>query len=206
MPKQDYLPATQADFLAWHLRFTAKLAELKARYGVTDAQLAALAAEKTALDTRFTEANRLKAEAKAATTALNAALGASEKGLRLLVRQLKAHAAYTEADGAALGIVGPDEAGDAGTAKPVLTVRELGEGRVELSFARLGWTGLRIYGRREGDAGLTFLAVDTDPPYVDTRPLAVAGKPEVREYQARYLDGDDEVGLPSDIVKAVARA
>jgi hypothetical protein len=50
-----------------------------------------------------------------------------------------------------------------------------------------------------------FLAVDTDPPYVDTRPLAVAGKPVVREYQARYLDGDDEVGLPSDIVKAVAR-
>jgi hypothetical protein len=47
--------------------------------------------------------------------------------------------------------------------------------------------------------------VDTDPPYVDARPLAIAGKPEVREYQARYLDGDDEVGLPSDIVKAVAR-
>lgn len=40
---------------------------------------------------------------------------------------------------------------------------------------------------------------------MDTHPLAVAGKPEAREYQTRYLDGDDEIGLPSDIVKAVAR-
>lgn len=206
MPKQDYLPATQADYLAWHNRFTAKLAELKAAYDVTDAQLAALATEKAALDAKFTEANRLKAEAKAGTTALNAALGASEKGLRLLVRRLKAHAAYTESDGAALGIIGPDDGSDSATAKPGLSVRELSEGRIELGFARLGYTGLRIYSRREGEAGLTFLAVDTDPPYVDTRPLAVAGKPEVREYQARYLDGDDEVGLPSDIVGAVARA
>jgi hypothetical protein len=206
MPKQDYLPAPQADFLAWHNRFTAKLNELNVTYGISDDQLAALAAEKVALDTKFAAANRLKAEAKAATLAFTDTLGSSKRGLRRLARQLKAHAAYTEADGVALGIIGPDDDSDDATAKPVLGVRELSEGRIELGFASLGYTGLRIYSRREGESALTFLAVDTDPPYVDTRPLALAGKPEVREYQARYLDGDDEVGLPSDIVKAVARA
>jgi hypothetical protein len=41
-------------------------------------------------------------------------------------------------------------------------------------------------------------ARDTASPYVNNRPLLVAGKPEVREYRATYVLGDAEIGNPSD--------
>ncbi|MGA2602859.1 MAG: hypothetical protein ABSG14_01390 [Verrucomicrobiia bacterium] len=40
--------------------------------------------------------------------------------------------------------------------------------------------------QRDGDATFVFLAWDTSSPYVDNRPLLVAGKPEVRRYHCRY--------------------
>ena len=43
----------------------------------------------------------------------------------------------------------------------------------------------------------SFLAIDTESPYVDTRPNLAAG-PETRQYQAQYLTGDDSIGLISD--------
>ncbi len=43
-------------------------------------------------------------------------------------------------------------------------------------------------------------ARDTQTPYVDTRPLLVATKPELREYKAVYVLSDAEIGLFSDEV------
>ncbi len=43
-----------------------------------------------------------------------------------------------------------------------------------------------------------FLARDTASPYVDNRPLQVAGKLEVREYRAIYVVSDAEIGSLSD--------
>jgi hypothetical protein len=42
------------------------------------------------------------------------------------------------------------------------------------------------------------LRCDTASPYVDNRPLLVAGKPETREYRAIYILHDAEIGNPSD--------
>ena len=43
------------------------------------------------------------------------------------------------------------------------------------------------------------LGTDTEAPYFDTKPLANPAVPEVREYMARGMVGDEEVGLDSDI-------
>ena len=51
-----------------------------------------------------------------------------------------------------------------------------------------------------GDTDFKFLARDTVPPYVDNRPMLVAGKPELREYKAVYVVSDAEIGLFSDEV------
>ncbi|HLG34481.1 MAG TPA: hypothetical protein VI757_06325, partial [Bacteroidia bacterium] len=45
------------------------------------------------------------------------------------------------------------------------------------------------------------LANDHHSPYHDTRALAVAGKPEVREYRARGVLGDVEIGQWSAVIK-----
>ena len=48
-------------------------------------------------------------------------------------------------------------------------------------------------------------ANETHSPYVDTRSLLVAGKPETRRYKAVFFIGKAEIGLESDIVEAVAK-
>jgi hypothetical protein len=45
-----------------------------------------------------------------------------------------------------------------------------------------------------------FVARDTNPPYEDHTPLAVANKPEIREYMLRAVLNDAEIGVASDIV------
>ena len=52
---------------------------------------------------------------------------------------------------------------------------------------RRGHIGIYIESRR-GVGPWEFLAIDTQAPYDDDRPLLVAGTPEVREYRLRFWD------------------
>ncbi len=88
---------------------------------------------------------------------------------------------------------------DPGTYKPVFTV-EMKGGLITLDFKKKGVDALAFYGRLRGTMGWTKLAVDTSSPYIDGRPLAVAGVAEAREYMARGMLDDDEIGLESDVV------
>ena len=54
---------------------------------------------------------------------------------------------------------------------------------------------MNIYSKRDGDADFVFLARDTATPYLDTRPLKVAGKPEIRECRAMFVLNDEEIGI-----------
>ena len=55
----------------------------------------------------------------------------------------------------------------------------------------------------KGQTAWTFLGRDTVSPYIDTRPLAQPNTPETREYMARGVIADAEVGVDSDIVVLV---
>ena len=59
-----------------------------------------------------------------------------------------------------------------------------------------------IESRRAGDSEWQSLGVDSYSPYLDDRPPAEAGKPEVRQYRARYILRDQGTGEWSDIVTA----
>ncbi|HMS66166.1 MAG TPA: hypothetical protein PKD83_13050 [Ignavibacteria bacterium] len=48
-----------------------------------------------------------------------------------------------------------------------------------------------------------FIAKDTSSPYVDSREKPDHAKPEQREYYAQYFEDDIEVGIQSDILKAI---
>jgi hypothetical protein len=81
-------------------------------------------------------------------------------------------------------------------------------GVVEIDFNLATSDGVNIYSRRDGDADFKFLARDTvpaapesdegGPPYVDNRPMLVAGKPELRNYKAVFVVADKEVSQFSD--------
>ena len=117
---------------------------------------------------------------------------------RALARRIKAHLAYTGARDvprSVLGIVGADDATDLTTSQPDITGDDRTGGQVEICFNKLTSDGVNIYSKRDGDVDFIFLARDTQTPYLDNRPLKVAGKPEIREYKAMFVVGDQEIGI-----------
>ena len=59
--------------------------------------------------------------------------------------------------------------------------------------------GANIDSKRDGDACLRRegrgYGRQAATPYVDTRPLKVAGKREIREYKAMFVLNDEEIGI-----------
>jgi hypothetical protein len=117
-----------------------------------------------------------------------------------LIAKMKLSAAYTEAIGTDLGIVGSQE-----TEKPTpkfAATPEQGSGCqcVKLTFFKYTHMGVYIESRR-GNGAWEFLAIDTESPYDDERPLLVPGVPEVREYRMRFWDKGTPNGEWTDVVK-----
>ena len=105
-----------------------------------------------------------------------------------LVAKLKLAPGYTEAIGTDLGVVGTPSA-DKQMPK---FLTELVQGAtcqcVKITFYKYGHMGVYIESRRGSTGTWEFLAIDTESPYLDERPLATAGAPEVREYRLRFWD------------------
>jgi hypothetical protein len=152
----------------------------------------------TDIHAKVTNVETTAAVAKQAVADKNTSRKNTELRARALARRIKAHPAYTVALGDLLGIEGPEDTTNLATSKPTLTAVAKGGGVVEIAFTKSKSDGVNIYSTRAGDAAPVFLARDTSSPYVDNRPLVVAGKPEVREYRAVYILEDQEIGQFSD--------
>jgi hypothetical protein len=135
--------------------------------------------------------------AAAATKATQEAT--SLAGLRGEINQWKANPACTDAIEAALKIVGGGSSFDPNTFKTKITATVLGD-YVRLTFVKSETDGVNFYWRKKGETVWKFLSRDTNSPYNDHTPLAVAGVPEVREYQAYGVLNDQQIGMASDIV------
>src|SRR2546427_9455517 len=73
------------------------------------------------------------------------------------------------------------------TASATATPAYAGRGGATADFVFLACdTCLRREGRGYGRQAAT--------PYLDTRPLLTAGKPEIREYKAMFVLNDEEIG------------
>src|SRR6266404_2968663 len=64
----------------------------------------------------------------------------------------------TEALGALLGIIGPDDATDLTTSQPDINGNDRTGGQVEIGFNKLTSDGVNIYSKRDGDVDFVFLA------------------------------------------------
>ena len=123
-------------------------------------------------------------------------------GVRDLVGKMKKHDDYTEGLGETLGVIGEEHVPDSFSAKPVLKDKSEG-GLLKIGFNLYEWDGINIYRELDNGAGMVFIARDTDAPYYDTTPKLDPTKPETRKYQAYFVDGDDQIGLPSDILTII---
>ena len=108
-----------------------------------------------------------------------------------LVQLIKNSPGYTDLIGNDLNIIGATTSGTAAgqtapDAKLTLVQGPAGKA-VQINFVKHGHMGVYIECQR-GTGAFEFVAIDTEVPYLDARPLLVAGTPEVRQYRLRYWD------------------
>ena len=197
MAKQDFIPDRDGDFLTWHDNFKTQVAALATKYSITVAEVTDLNSDNSALHTDRGDADTKSAASQAATTRWRGTRRSKTSKVRALGRRLKSSSVYDRADGELMGIEGPEDTTDLSNAKPTLRATAVTPGSVTIAFNKSISDGVRIQSKRGAETAFSFLAIDTESPYVDTRPNLAAG-PETRQYQAQYIQRDDPTGLLSD--------
>lgn len=111
--------------------------------------------------------------------------------LMAFVQDIKNAAGFEESIGQALRIIGAEA--PPGPAVPRFLLRTVMGGVcecVQIGFHKHGHAGVFIESRRgAGPWESEGLGIDLKTPFLDERPLLVAGVPEVREYRLRFWDG-----------------
>jgi hypothetical protein len=203
MPKHSYLPSRQAELAAWEDNFIAKISEVVLAVGMPATAADEITAKVTAHQDTFAAMNEKKAEVAAASKKNEIQKDATLADLSEFIGLLKAQPNYTDDLGKMIGVVRPEGGEKNMENKPVLDLSMEG-GVITIKFKKHGMTGIKIYSKRGTETEFSFLAIDTASPYNDTRPNLITGQPEKREYMAYYLDKDDQVGLPSDVISVFA--
>ena len=130
--------------------------------------------------------------------------------IRSIVARIKKHTSYTNADGADLKIEGEDQTEDITNLKPEFKI-VLQQGHPSLVWKKGFAEGVKIKVNRfmgntppppmpPNQSDWQFLAIDTQPDYLDTAQLPPFGESVVWAYVMIYIIGDEEVGQWSDPV------
>ena len=230
MKRQTYYPSRIADQIPWLENFRTKLPGYIAPLGIVQAKADAVVAScRFTIYVLSQWLSAARAFSPAATEAVDLLLtGTGAGGVVLptftaptlptgvaavppgaltrifdLVSEIKEADAYTETIGQDLKIIGAEEPSSQTAPKLRLAVEQGGGCEcVKIGFVKYGHMGVFIESRRGGaGAPWEFLGIDTESPYMDERPLAVATAPEVREYRVRFWDKGTPNGDWCDVGK-----
>ena len=205
MPKKDYLKLNLDALDTWLTNFFELIDTIGVTLGLTAGQITEVKSRITDFRDKYQAQTQQEADYKASVEATKASKKvciSDSGGVRDVVGKMKKHDDYTEALGETLGIIGEEHVPDAVNAKPELKDKSEG-GNIKLGFNLYEWDGINIYRDLDDGEGMVFTARDTDPPYYDTKPKLDPTKPEKRQYMAYFVDGDDQIGLPSDIITVI---
>ena len=108
------------------------------------------------------------------------------KRILAFVANLKTRVGYNDGIGADLQILSSTVADNPGAVPDASVTANSGE--VALTFKKLGHPGVYIEEQTGAGTVWNFLAICTNSPYHDVRPLAVAGVPEKRRYRLCFWD------------------
>lgn len=195
----SFVPRADGDLVVWLSNLKEKIVTLGPVLGLTAAQVTSV---QEYCETMINAINKVEVGRGSLSLALNAREEAKEKELQQIVDILvaaKRSPAYLDSIGGELRILGTVQTYDPEKLKPTLKA-DARTGKVVLSFNLQKMNCVSLYARLKGTSGWDKIANDYESPYEDKRSLAVAGQPEIREYMARYFNGREDVGIPSDIV------
>ena len=171
-------------------------------FGLTAQDLTDFNADNALLHTDFSDATTKQNAALSATTTKKNTKRRVVGHSRALARRVKSHSTYEEAIGDNMGLEGPDDSTDLSQSSPGLRVQLTPDG-VLVRFVKGTSDGVNLYSQRGAEAIATFLARDTNSPYLDSRDNPGNG-PEDREYYAIFVKNDAEIGQRSATVKITA--
>jgi len=193
----DFIPAGDDARKTWATAFSTKIATHGAAVGLTPGLITTTQARCSMITQRIDDKAAKKNAWQASAAACSTGNQVDLTALRATIAAIKTHSGYSEEIGADLGIIGPADLFDPNTYQAELReVRLSMPSQVTVAFgkAKGNIDGVNVYSRRQGTAPWTFLARDTESPYIDTTPLAQAGQPEIREYRIRAVIDDEEIG------------
>ncbi len=198
----DFVPGNDGDLKKWLTNIKTNVPDLVTELEITPARLATITGWCDSLLAAMDAAEQAKIAWLTASQTKQTQSATSLTGLRGEVAKWKVADGMTDAIAAELEITGGGTPFNPETYKPQFTA-DVFSGYVRFKFKKLGAGGIILNTRIKGTMGWKFVSRDSNSPYDDHTPLAVAGQSEVREYQAFGILGDEQIGLPSDIVTVV---
>jgi hypothetical protein len=195
----DFIPTNEGDYGDWLQNLWTKLPTHGPVLGLSAPDMTTLQGQIVEQQGRHTEAETARSHA-AAMEAQEATGKTTLNGiLRGRIANWKTLAGYSQMMGEDLKIIGSGIVVDEENYKPEISVKVVG-GEIRVPFKKKGVDGVNVYCRLRGTSAWRKLAFDSSSPYVDTAPLANPAVPETREYMARGVIKDAEIGQDSDIV------
>jgi hypothetical protein len=195
---EDFMPKTFHGLLPWMNNLDQKAPTTGLMVGLTPAQITDLQDNIQQVIDAINGVTIKRSELDEALSIRNMLRGNQLQVIRHFIALIKMSPNYTPAIGAQLGIIANALMIDTTLVKPVLKL-SIEAGNVRIAFRKKGMKGISIFSRQRGTMSWQKIAQINTSPYVDTRSLIDAGKPEAREYIALFQDGLKEIGQESEI-------
>ena len=200
---KDVIPDSHANRLVF---LKVLLAQIIANAAVLNLDAAFVANVKTNVLDPLIAAYQKLVDAEAAATAASADAAQlfemKNPALRGLFNNLKANTNFTDGMAEQMGIATISTAKPAAQIKPRIKV-EAQPGHVRLTGSKDYAQAYNVYMRVVGTTAWILVGSNRMKfPFDDQTPLKTPGVAEAREYYARGVNSDVEVGVPSDIVTA----
>jgi hypothetical protein len=197
---QDYVPTKRNDRYLWYKNLSANVVAEAVKFGGAAGDATAV---KTAVDgvvTKMDATNTAQDAVDSARTLEGNAEKAALAVVRAKVAAWKTLAGWPASGSAdVLEVVGSSTPFDPASYQTTLTVSLVPDG-VSVAFVKKGAEGAAIYSRLLNSPNWKKVGSANHSPFIDHTPLAVAGVPEQRQYMARGIVNDAEIGVASDAV------
>ena len=195
----DYIPYKRDGRYLWYKNLSANVVAEAVKFGGVAADATAIKALADGIIAKYDATNAAQLALDAARVMEHNAEPAALAQIRAKVRNWKTLANYPSSGSeGVLQLHGTDSPFDPTTYKAEFTATPA-SGGVRLDFTKKGADRVAFYSRLRGTVPWHSLGTHTDSPHLDVTPLAQAGVPEAREYMARGMVHDAEIGQDSDV-------
>lgn len=201
--KDDFIPRRDGDLYSYESNYARKIMLHGPGLGLDAEELADFVATIEKHMNSYSKLNSKKSEAKSATEENRIDKKNAKKELRRMAQKIKSCKNYNTAIGDDLEIIGTDLPEKVlANMKPVISAVYNGNVLV-IKFRKKSTSGINIYSRRGSETEFAFLGMHASSPFNDNRIKLDSSIPEARHFYAMYIDGDKEIGQPSDIMKVI---